>query len=230
MVGVAHGGFAVISRFQLALAVNAETSRRLLAQQPVGHGADRAQRGLQQHRTQAVHGLGQAGQHFVGAARAGRVNHQQAGARVDPHQHGRLFGEGHRQQRQSGFFLQVPDLFFAGFAAGGGFDLCAALVHFAGHHRAGHGLGLQHQLHDPLAADGLDHRAVRLAAWRHPADGLFLRHAAFHKPGFLQRAFERLQRARPAGADPVSHQIFEHGGPFLKCYLLRSWWCNKCLG
>jgi hypothetical protein len=79
---------------------------------------------------------------------------------------------------------------------------------------ARHGLGLDLQLEDALAADRFDQGAVLLAARLDPADRLLLGGAAFDKARRRQGFFHVFDRGGPVGPDAVDDEVLEQGLPW----------------
>ncbi|MNV56639.1 hypothetical protein D3C71_1489340 [compost metagenome] len=210
VAGVAHHGFFLVGAFEFALAVHREAHGRLLFLEPVGHGGLRAGLGVQQRHRQAGQRLDQQGDHFVRAALAGGVQHQQARGGVDPHPHRALLGEGHGQQVQLGLVFQLLAFLLAGLAAGFLLDALGLFFHAAGQHAAGQHFGFDHEAQDPLAPDRLGQRAVCITARGHPAQGLFLGGTTFHEGRLCQGFFYLRQFNLPLRGNAVHDHVLEH--------------------
>ena len=217
VAGVAHHGFGFVGAFELAFAVDGKTGGRLVLAQPVRHGGLGRSLGVEQRQGKTRPQFGEHGADLVGAALAAGINAQKAGIRVNPHPGGALLGEGHGQQVELGFFFEFAAFFLAGLAAAFLFDAGFFLVHFARQHAGGQHFRFGHEAGNPLPGHAFEQRAVRFAARRHKAAGVFLRSAASVEGSFLQRGFSSFPRHLPGGRDAVNDQVFEHANPCEWC-------------
>ena len=155
---VRHLGLAFARGAHDRVLVDREAGRGYIRLQPFRHGADRRALHTQAFQRQLIDGLQQQLDHLVSLGRAGRVHHQPAVHRVNPHGRGAEDGEGARQQLVGDALFQFLHGLFAGRETLGLFHFQRA----GGGHLVDHGrrqqLLLGFQLQQELAADGVHQR------------------------------------------------------------------------
>ena len=184
MAGKFNHRLVFTARLEHTFAFDAECRWQVviaLGQQPLRHGRLGGGGGLQQGQRQSVQHPDQGRDDFVRFALTRRVGHHQPRVHVEPDHDAALLGKCQRQQGVHNVFADFAGFFFAGFAAGGGFDFLNPLIGFAAHHRAGYGLGFDLQFQNPMTANRLHQGTMRLAARFGPAHRFVLAGAALHK-------------------------------------------------
>jgi len=130
---------------------------------------------------------------------------------VDPDKRTGALGEGHGQQRQAGIIFDCAALFFAGLAAGGGFNVRNLLVHLAFQHVTGHSLYFGGQFENGVTTNDRGEFVMLATTGRNPAHRLLLAGAAGHKAAGFQQFGKVVRDGRLDDFEQL--QIFEHVDP-----------------
>ena len=210
VAGIAHHGFGLVSRLQLAFAVHAKAHGWLLADQPVRHRGLGAGLRVEQGHAKALQAFHQQRHDLVCTALGAGIDHQQLGLWIQPHPGAALLGKGHGQQIQLGFVFELLLFLLAGLAAEFFFDGIGLLGHFAVEHAGGQHLALTHIAQHPMAADAFGQQAMLFATRWHPAGGFFLRRTAGGERRLLQRFFHLFQCTLPLRRNAVHDHVLEH--------------------
>ena len=97
MAGIPHHRLGIVTGLEFALLIDAEPSRGLIRQQPLGHGRLHTQGRIQQGHGQSGYMLDQQAHHGIGFGLAGGIQHQPVRLRIDPHPQRALPCKGLRQ-------------------------------------------------------------------------------------------------------------------------------------